>query len=129
MNECISEKVDLHAINVWNVFKMNTMADYHDIYLKTDVLLLADFSNSFFEFINTCLDYHGLDPCNYVSNPGLSWDAMLKMTEIELELILDIDMHLFIEKGMRGGISYIAKRHGKANNKYIKCYDSGKESK
>ena len=109
MNECISEKDDLHAINVLNVFKMNTMADYHDVCLKTDVLLLADFLNSFFEFINTCLDYHGLDPCHYFSNPGLSWDAMLKMTEIELELISDIDMHLLIEKGMRGGISYIAK--------------------
>ena len=68
------------------------------------------------------LDYYGLDPCNYFSSPGLSWDAMLKMTKIELDLISDIDMHLFIEKGMRGGISYIAKRHSKANNKYMECY-------
>ena len=75
-----------------------------------------------------CLDYYGLDPCNYFSSPGLSWDAMLKMTKIELDLISDIDMHLFIEKGMRGGISYIAKRHSKANNKYMECYNSSKES-
>ena len=102
------------------------MDDYHDLYLKTDVLLLADV---FEKFIYTCLDYYGLDPCYYFSSAGLSWDAMLKMTEIELDLILDIDMHLFIEKGMRGGISYIAKRHSKANNKYMKCYNSSKGSK
>ena len=68
------------------------------------------------------------DRCK-ISSPGLCWDAMLKMTGIELELISDIGMHLFIERGMRGGISYIAKRHSKANNKYMKCYDSSKESK
>ena len=104
---------------------MNTMSDYHDLYLKTDVLLLA---NVFEKFINTCSDYYGLDPCHYFSSPGLSWDTMLKMTGIKLCLISDVNMHLFIEKGMRGGISYIAKRHSKANNKYMECYDSSKES-
>ena len=104
---------------------MNSMGDYHDLYLKTDVLLLADI---FEKFIKTCLDYYGLDPCHYFSSPGLSWDAMLKMTGIELELISDVDMHLFIEKGMRGGISYIAKRHSKANHKYTEKYDDNKES-
>ena len=93
---------------------MKTMGDYHDLYLKTDVLLLTDV---FKMFIKTCLNYYGLDPCHYFSSPGLIWDAMLKITGIELELISDIDMHLFIEKGMRGGISYVAKRHSKANNK------------
>ena len=68
-----------------------------------------------------------LDPCHY--SPGLSWDAMLKMTGIESELISDIIMYLFIEKGMRGGISYIAKRYSKANDKYMKCYDDSKQSK
>ena len=110
----ISEKDYLKADNIWNVFKINTMGDYHDLYLKTDVLLLADV---FEKFISMCLDYYGLDPCHYFRSPGLSWDGMLKMTEIELELIPDIDMHLFIEKGMGSGISYIAKRHSKANNK------------
>ena len=81
---------------------MNTVGDYHDLYLKTDVLLLA---NVFEKFINACLDYYGLDPCHYFSSPGLSWDAMLKMTRIHLDLISDIDMHLLIEKEMRGGIS------------------------
>ena len=81
--------------------------------MKTDVLLLADV---FEKFIKTCLDYYGLDPCHYFSPPGLSWDAMLKMTGVELELISDNDTHLFIEKSMKGGISYIAKRHSKIKN-------------
>ena len=86
------------------------MGEYHDLYLKTNVLLLAGL---FEKFIKTCLDYYGLDPCHYFSSPGLSWDAMLKMTRIKLELISDIDKLLFLEKGIRGGISYIAKRHSK----------------
>ena len=101
------------------MFKMNAMGNYHDLYWKTDVLLLADV---FEKFINTCLIYYGLDHCHYFSSPGLSWDAMLKMTDIELELISDIAMHLFVEKEMRGGISYIDKRHSKANIKYMKSY-------
>ena len=105
---------------------MNAMGDYHDLYLKTDVLLLADI---FEKFININLNYYGLDPCHYFSSPGLSWDTMLKMTGIELELVSDIDMHLFIEKRMTGGTLYIAKRHSKVDNKYMKFYDSGKESK
>ena len=102
------------------------MGDYHNLYLKTDALLLTDV---FEKFINTFLNYYGLDPCHYFSSPALSLDGMLKMTGIELELISDIDIHLFIEKGIRGGISYTAKRHSKVNNKSMKCYDSGRESK
>ena len=86
---------------------------------KKDVLLLADV---FKKFIGTCLKFYVLDSCQLFSSPGLSWDAMLKMTGVKLEKILDIDMHLFIEKGMRGGISYIAKRYAKANNKYMINY-------
>ena len=80
-DECISEKDYLHAINVWNTFKINTMGDYHDLYLNTDVLLLA---YVFKKFTDTCLEYYGLDLCHYFSSPGLSWDAMLKMTGVEL---------------------------------------------
>ena len=69
--------------------KKTTVGDYYDLYLKTDVLLLADV---FEKFISTCLDYYGLDPCHYFSSPGLSWDVMLKMTRIELILISDIDI-------------------------------------
>ena len=68
-DECISKKDYLKANNIWNVFKMNTIGDYHDLYLKTDVLLLAVFE----KFINTCLDYYGLYSCHYFSSPGLSW--------------------------------------------------------
>ena len=74
---------------------MNTLGDYHDLYLKTDVLLITDV---FEKFINTCLDYYRLDPCHYFSSPKLSWDAMLKMTGIKSELMSDIDIHLLIEK-------------------------------
>ena len=84
--------------------------------------------NVFEKFIDTCLNYYGLGPYHYFSSSGLSWDAMLKMTGVELEIISDIDMHLFIEKGVRRGISYIAKRHSKANNKYMKDYDNTKET-
>ena len=71
------------------------------------------------KFIDTCLKYYELDPCHYFSAPGLSWDAMLRMTDAKLEKISDIDQYLFMEKGSSGGISYIAKRYAKANNKYI----------
>ena len=79
-------------------------------------MVLADV---FTKFIDTCLKYYGLDPCHYFSSPRLSRDAMLKMTSIKLEKISDIDKYLFIEKELRGGTSYIAKRYAKANNKYM----------
>ena len=122
----ISDKDYNHAQNVWKTFKLKSMGDYHDLYLKSDILLLADV---FENFRKTCLEYYKLDPANYFTSPGLSWDAMLKMTDIKLELMTDIDMFQFIEKGMRGGISYIANRHGEANNKYMKEYDEKKSSK
>ena len=110
---------------IWGKFSMKNMGDYHDHYLKKDVLLLVDV---FKRFIGTCLKYYGLDPCHNFSSPGLSWDAMLKMTRIKLEKISEIDMYLFIEKGTRGGIYYIAKRYDKANNKYMNDYDPEKPS-
>ena len=94
----------------------SSMGDYHDYCLKTDVFLLA---NPFEKFINMYLNYYELDPCHYFSRQRLSWDETLKMTRIELELISAINMQLFTENGMRGGISYIAKRHSKSSNKYI----------
>ena len=85
---------------------MITMGNYHDLCLKTDVLLLADVYE---KFVNTCLEYYGLDPCHYFSSPGLSWNGIIKMTGIELELTSDNDIHLLTEKGMREGTFSIAK--------------------
>ena len=104
---------------------MKNMSDYHDHYLKKDVLLLADV---FEKFIDTCLKFYGLDPCHYFSFLRLSWDAMLKMTDVRLEKILNIDMYLFIEKKLRRVISYIAKRCSEANSKHMKNYDPKKPS-
>ena len=125
-NEHITDEDYCHAQKVWNTFQLQTMGEYHNLYLKSDILLLADV---FENFRKTCLQYYKLDPCHYFTSPGLSWDAMLKMTNIKLELMTDIDMFQFIEKGMRGGISYIANRYGKANNKYMKEYDEKAPSK
>ena len=119
-DEHISNEDYEHAQNVWNTFKLNNMGEYHDLYLKSDILLLADV---FENFRRTCFEYYKLDPARYFTSPGLSWDAMLKMTDTKLELMTDIDMFQFIEKALRGGISYIANRYGKANNKYMKTYD------
>ena len=125
-NEHITHEQYNHAQTVWNTFKLKTMGDYHDLYLKSDTLLLADV---FENFRKTCLQYYKLDPCHYFSSPGLSWDAMLKMTKVKLELITDIDMFQFIEKGLRGGTSYIANRFSEANNKYMENFNESKPSK
>ena len=88
-----------HAKRVWKAFNTETMGEYHDLYLKSDGLLLADVFES---FRTTCLQYYKLDPCHYFTGPGLNWDAILKLTNIKLELMIDVDMYQFIEKGMRG---------------------------
>ena len=90
----------------------NTFEDFHDDYLKKDVLLLADI---FEKFISTNLKYYGLDPCHYFSAPGLSWDAMLKMAGVTLEKISDPDKYMFYEQGMGGGVIYINKRYSEAS--------------
>ena len=122
----ISGEQYLHLQNVWNTFNFDTFEDFHDHYLKEDVLLLADVYE---KFISTCLKYYGLDPCHYFSAPELSWDAMLKMKKVELEKISDPDKYMFFEKGMRGGVSYINKRYSKANHEYYQDYDKEKPKK
>ena len=102
------------------------MGECHDLCLKSDMLLLTDV---FEIFRKTCLQYYKLDPCHYFTSPCLSWDAMLKMTNIKLELMTNVDMFQFFEKGMRGGVSYIENQYGKANNKYMKEYNDNAPSK
>ena len=102
------------------------MKDYHDLYLKTDVLLLADVMENFRKVSRA---NYGLNPLWYYTAPGLAWDALLRITGVELELISDPDMYLFIERGIRGGISTNIKRHAIANNKYMAKYNPQKKSK
>ena len=123
----ITEKDYKHAGDVWNSFKMKTFKEYHELYNITDVLLLADV---FENFRDLCLKIYGLDPVYYFTAPGLAWDACLKITDIDLELLSDPNMLLMFEKGIRGGISIISNRYGEANNKYMrKGFNKNKPSK
>ena len=106
-----------HAQKVWHHFDIKNMEEYHDLYLKTAVILLADI---FENFRDVCLKNYKLDPAWYYTSLGLSWDALLKKTEIKLDLLSDVSRILFIEGGIRGGASMISNRYGKANNKYWK---------
>ena len=117
MNEThISDEDYDHALNVWNQFNLKDMGEYHDLYLKSDVLLLADV---FEEFRSVFLENCQLDPAWYYTAPRLAWDAALKKTGVRLELLTDPDMLLMFEEGIRGGVSMITKRLGKANNPYM----------
>ena len=120
-NKKLSDKEYGHVLKVSNTFEMTKMKDYHELYLKCDVLLLADV---FEKFRNSGLKKYGLYPSRFLSARALSWNAMLKMTKVELELISDVQMYLFPEKGMRGGLSYISKRYNEANKKYLKSLKS-----
>ena len=112
LKDCgITDEEYSRGCNIWKVFDIKNVGEYHDLYLKTDVLLLCDV---FAKFIGVCSKDYELDPCHYFSSPGLSWDAMLEMTGISLEKIHDIDMYLFLDKGMRREVSYISRRYSKS---------------
>ena len=107
------------------VFKLKNLGNYHDLYVQSDTLLLAGVFNN---FRNMCLKEYELDPAHFLSLPGLAWQACLKKTNIELELLMDYDMLLMVEKGIRGGICHSIHRYAKANNKYMKNYDKNEGS-
>ena len=131
----ISDQDDEHAQQVWNTMEKKDLNCYHDTYLKTDVLLLADV---FETFRNTCLGHYKLDPAHFYTAPGLAWQALLKTAagycengkgrkgcelcpdEFRLELLTDVNILLMVEKSILGGIALADKRYGKANNKYMK---------
>lgn len=116
-DESIQEKDYRHAQTVWEQFEIKTIGEYSDLYLKTDIMLLTDI---FETFRKTSHDNYGLDPAWYYTMPGYTWDCMLKFTGCRLETFQDVDMLLFCERGVRGGISQCCKRFSQANNKYMK---------
>ena len=105
---------------VWEAFKIKNLGEYHNLYVQCDTLLLADV---FENFRDKCIERYELDPAHFLSAPGLAWQACLKKTKVELELLTDIDMLLMVEKGTRGGICQAIHRYAKANNKYMKNYN------
>ena len=114
-----------HAKRGFREFKINNLGGYHDLYKKSDTLLLADI---FENFRNECLETYQLDPAYFLSLPGLAWQACLRMTGVELKLLTDPNMLFMVEEGIRGGITQVSHVYAKANFKYMKNYDKNEES-
>ena len=114
----------IHANKVFKNFKLKHLGDYHDLYVQSDTLLLADV---FENFRNMCIKVYELDPAHFLSAPGLAWQTCLKKTGVKLELLTDNDVLLMVEKGIRGGICHAIHRYSKANNKYMKDYNKDEE--
>ena len=114
-----------HAKRVCKDFEITSLGEYHDLYVQSNTVLLADV---FENFRNMCLKIYELDPAKFFSAPGLAWQATLKKTKVKLDLLTDTDMLLMVEKGIREGIFHSIYRYAKAYNKYMKYYDKNKES-
>ena len=116
-----------HACSVWREFGIRNMGEYHDLYLRTDVILLV---NVFESFRRVCLENYGLDPLHFYTAPGMAWKACLKKTGVRLKLLLDPNMLLMFERGIRGGITQSVHRWAAANNPYMGSeYDKNKPTK
>ena len=114
-----------HVNNLFKNFKLKNLGEYHDLYVQSDTLLLADVLEN---FRNMCIKVYELDPAHFLSLPGLAWQECLKKTNVKLELLTDYDMLLMVEEGIRGEICHSIHRYAKANNKYMKNYDKNKKS-
>ena len=128
LNMCgVSDTDYEYGCSVWREFGIRNMGEYHDLYLRTNVILLA---NVFKSFRRVCLENYGLDPSHFYTAPGLAWKACLKKTGIRLELLLDPDMLLMFERGIRGGITQSDHRWAAANNPYMGSeYDPSRPTK
>ena len=124
-NEHITDEDYAHAQKVWDTFNIKNLGEYHDLYVQSDTALLADV---FENFRDKCIEIYELDPAHFLSAPGLAWQACLKKTKVELELLTDNDMLIMYEEGTRGGMCQATYRYAKANNKYMKNHDKNKES-
>ena len=121
----IDDKDYRYGNNVFNKFKLNNLGDYHVLHVQNDTLLLADV---FENFRDMCLKEYELDPTHFLSLPGLAWQACLKKTNIEVELLTDYNILLIVEEGIRGGVCHSIHRYAKAKNKYMKNYNNNEES-
>jgi len=122
----LPEEDYLRAQYTWDRFGCKTLKVYHDHYLLTDVLLLADV---FENFRKTVLKTHGLEPLHFITLPSLAWAMALKHTDAELDLITDPDAYLMLETNLIGGIATISNRYASANNKHVEGYDDSEESR
>ena len=114
-----------HARSVWKEFEIKNLGEYHDLYLKTDVILLA---NVFEAFRQVCLKNYDLDPAHFYTTPELAWKACLKKTRIMLELLLDPEMLLMFERGIRGGNTQSVHRWAEANNPYMNSFNPNEKT-
>ena len=124
-NSHISDEDYEFAQEIWKDFHLSDLGEYHDLYVLTDVLLLACV---FERHRAICREYYGLDAAHYVTTPSLTFDAMLKMTGVEIELLTDLDMYLMIESGVRGGVSTICNKYSKANNHLVENFDPSEDT-
>ena len=124
-NEHITDEDYADAQKVWSIFNIKNLGEYHNLYFQSDTALLADV---FENFRDKYIEIYKLDPAHFLSAPGQAWQACLKKTEVELELLTDNGMLMMFEEGTRGGMCQASYRYAKANNKYMKNYDKSKES-